>query len=57
MLSGRDRRLGREAAVYVGDMKGYQGPLIEISRNSGTIEVSGRQPPRYTAPLSHLVLM
>ena len=57
MLGGRDLRIGREAAVYVGPMKGYQGRLVEISRNVGTIECPGRQLPTYTAPLKHLVLM
>ena len=59
MLGGRgpDPRIGREAAVYVGHMKGYQGRLIEINRNSGKIECPGRQVPTYTAPLNCLVLM
>jgi hypothetical protein len=56
-LGGRDPRIGREAAVYVGQMKGYQGRLIEIGRDSGTIECPGRQLHTYTAPLRHLVLM
>lgn len=53
----RDSRIGREAAVYVGQLKGYQGRLVDIGRDSGTIECPGRQLPYYTAPLSHLVLM
>jgi hypothetical protein len=57
MLGGRDPRIGREAAVYVGQMKGYRGRLIEIGRNSGKIECPGRQLPTYTALLKHLVLM
>ena len=56
-LSGHDPRIGREAAVYVGHMKGYQGRLVDIGRNSGKIECPGRQLPTYTAPLNHLVLM
>ena len=31
MLGGHDLRIGREAAVYVGHMKGYQGQLVDIS--------------------------
>ena len=57
MLGGRDPRIGRDAAVYVGHMKGYQGRLIEIGGNIGTIEWPGRQPPKITVPLNHLVLM
>jgi hypothetical protein len=57
MLGGRDPRIGREAAVYVGQLKGYQGRLIEIGRNIGKIECPGRQFPTYTAPLKHLILM
>ena len=57
MLGGRDPRIGREAAVYVGHLKGYQGRLTEIGRDSGKIECPGRQFPTYTAPLKHLVLM
>jgi transcription elongation factor len=57
MLGGRDPRIGRVAAVYVGPMKGYQGRLIDIGRNSGTIECPGRQLPTYTTQLKHLVLM
>lgn len=56
-LGGRDPRIGRDAAVYVGHMKGYQGRLIDINRNSGKIECPGRQFSTYTAPLSYLVLM
>ena len=56
-LGGRDPRIGREAAVYVGHMKGYQGQLVEIGRNSGKIECPGHQLPTYKAPLKHLVLM
>lgn len=54
---GRDLRIGREAAIYVGPMKGYQGRLREIGGNFGKIECPGRQLPIYTAPLKHLVLM
>jgi hypothetical protein len=59
MLGGRgsDPRIGREAAVYVGHMKGYQGHLIDINRHSGKIECPGRQVPTYTTALKHLVLM
>lgn len=53
---GRDPRIGRYAAVYVGHLKGYQGRLIEINRITGTIECPGRQIP-ITAPLNHLVFM
>ena len=56
-LDGRDPRIGREAAVYIGHMKGYRGRLIEIGRESGKIECPGRQLPTYTALLKHLVLM
>jgi transcription elongation factor len=56
-LGGRDPRIGREVAVYVGQMKGYQGRLIEIGRTTGKIECSGRQFPIYTTLLKHLVLM
>ena len=57
-MPGRhDPRIGREAAVYVGPMKGYQGRLREIGGNFGKIECPGRQFPIYTAPLKHLVLM
>jgi hypothetical protein len=54
---GSDPRIGREAAVYVGHMKGYQGRLIEINRHSGKIECPGRHVPTYTTLLKHLVLM
>jgi len=60
MLGGsdpRDPRIGREAAVYVGQMKGYRGRLIEIGRNFGKVETPGRQQPFCTALLKHLVLM
>jgi ribosomal protein L24 len=57
MLGGRDPRIGREAAVYVGQMKGYQGRLVDINQNTGKIECPGRQFPIYMAPLCHLVLM
>jgi len=57
MLGGRDPRIGKEAAVYLGHLKGYQGRLTEIGRNTGKIECPGRHPPTYTAPLKHLVLM
>ena len=57
MLGGRDPRIGREAAVYVGPMKGWRGRLMEISRNIGKIECSGRTVPTCTVPLNHLVLM
>jgi hypothetical protein len=58
MLGGRDPRIGREAAVYVGHMKGYRGRLLEINRHSGKIECSGRsQVPTYTTLLKNLVLM
>ena len=53
----RDWRIGREAAVYVGHMKGYQGRLVEIGRNFGKIECPGRQLTTHTALLNHLVLM
>ena len=55
-LGGRDPRIGKEAAVIVGQLKGYQGRLIEINRDSGKIECPGRQVPT-TALLKHLVLM
>jgi hypothetical protein len=54
---GSDPRIGREAAVYVGPMKGYQGRLVDISRYHGKIECPGRQVSIYTALLQHLVLM
>ena len=57
ILGGRDPRIGREAAVYVGHMKGYQGRLRDIGRNTGTIECTGRHVPTYTTQLKHLVLM
>ena len=57
MLGGRDPRIGKQAAVYVGHMKGYQGRLTDIGRNTGTIEWPGRYPPKIAAPLRHLVLM
>jgi ribosomal protein L24 len=57
MLRGRDPRLGKQAAVYVGQMKGYQGRLIDIGRNVGTIEFTGRHPPQITEPLNRLVLL
>jgi hypothetical protein len=57
MLGGRDPRIGREAAVCAGQLKGYEGRLLDIGRDSGKIECSGRQPPYYTAPLKDLVLM
>ena len=57
MQSRRDSRIGREAAVYIGQMKGYRGLLLEIGPNFGKIECPGRQPPTFTAPLKHLVLM
>jgi hypothetical protein len=61
MLGGRnsDPRLGREAAVYVGHTKGFQGRLVGINRLTGTIECPGRQghAPFLTTPLMHLVLM
>lgn len=57
MLDGRDPRIGREAAVYVGEMKGYQGRLLEIGQTTGKIETIGRQFPTYTTLLKHLVLM
>ena len=56
-LGGRDPRIGKEAAVYVGEMKGYRGLLLEMGRDSGKIECPGRQPPTYTALLKYLVLM
>ena len=58
-MGGRvyDPRIGREAAVYVGQMKGYQGRLIEINQHTGKIECAGRQVPTYTTLLKHLVLM
>ena len=57
ILGGHDLRIGKEAAVYVGQLKGYQGRLIEIGQDTGKIECLGRHPPFYTAPLKHLVLM
>ena len=57
MLGGVDPRIGKEAALYVGQMKGYQGRLIDINRNFGKIECPGRQPPTFSAPLKHFVLM
>lgn len=57
MLGGRDPRIGREAAVYVGQMKGYYGRLTDIGRDSGTIECPGRQQPTYTTALKNLVFM
>jgi transcription elongation factor len=57
MLHGRDPRIGKEAAVCGGNLKGYQGRLIDIGRHSGTIEWIGRLPPKCTAPLKHLVLL
>ena len=57
MLGRRDPRIGREAAVYVGPMKGYQGRLIDIGRNFAKIECPGRQLPTYSAPLKYFVLM
>ena len=32
MLGGRDPQIGKEAAVYVGHMKGYQGDLLILVR-------------------------
>ena len=52
-----DPRIGRDAAVYVGQLKGLQGRLLEIGRNTGKIECPGRHPPNYTTMLKHLVLM
>jgi hypothetical protein len=43
--------------MYIGQMKGYRGLLREIGPNLGKIECPGRQPPTFTAPLKHLVLM
>lgn len=57
MIDGLDPRLGREAAVYVGQMKGYRGRLIEINRDYGKIEVPGCRLPTYTTLLKHLVFM
>jgi hypothetical protein len=57
ILGGRDPRIGKEAAVYVGQMKGYRGRLIEIGRNTGKIDCPGRQVPTHTELLKHLVLM
>ena len=61
MLGGprSDPRIGREAAVYVGHMKGFQGRLVDINRFTGKIECPGRQglAPFLTTPLEHLVLM
>ena len=57
MLGGHDPRLGKEAAVYVGEMKGYQGRLLEIGQTDGKIETLGRQFPTYTTRLKNLVLM
>lgn len=57
MLGGRDPRIGREAAVYVGHLKGYRGRLLEIGLHSGKIEVPMCHPPTRTVPLKHLVLM
>lgn len=56
-LRGRDPRIGKEAAVYVGHMKGYRGRLVDIGRDSGRIECPGRQLTIHTALLKHLVLM
>ena len=52
-----DPRIGKEAAVYIGPLKGYRGRLREIGANFGKIECPGRQLPIYTALLKHLVLM
>lgn len=57
MVGGRDSRIGKEAAVYVGQMKGYQGRLLEINRHSGKIEFPGGSQPTYTTLLKNLVLM
>ena len=59
MLGGRgsDPRIGRVAAVYVGQMKGYQGRLIEVNRDTGKIECPGRHVPTFTTSLKHLVFM
>ena len=57
MLGRCDPQIGREAAVYVAHIKGYQGQLVDISQNSGTIECPWHQLPRYMALLNHLILM
>jgi transcription elongation factor len=58
MVGGRDSRIGKEAAVYVGHMKGYQGRLLEINRHSGKIEFpGGSSQSTYTTLLKNLVLM
>lgn len=57
LKSQRDPRIGKEAAIYVGHMKGWQGNLVDINRNSARIEVPGRNPPFFTAPLGSVVLL
>ena len=57
MVGRHDSRIGKEAAVYVGHMKGYQGRLLEINRHSGKIEFPGGSQPTYMTLLKNLVLM
>jgi hypothetical protein len=54
MLGGVDPQKGKDAALYVGQMKGQ---LIDINQNIGKIECPGHQPPTFSAPLKHFVLM
>ena len=53
----RDPRIGKQAAVCVGHLKGYEGRLLDISRDKGTIELVGRQLNKYTASLNYFVLL
>ena len=60
IVGGRrsDPRIGREAVVYVGQMKGYQGRLVEINEHTGKIECPGRpMVPFIMTPLKDLILM
>ena len=40
-MSFRDQQIGKEAAVYVGRMKGWQGKLLNITEKFTMIECGG----------------
>lgn len=55
--SGRDPRVGKEAAIFAGHMKGWRGNLVAINREFATLECLGRQPPFFEAALKNVVLL
>ena len=50
-------RIGQYAAVISGQMKGWQGCLIQLTNMAATIECDGQYPPKIQGPLKDFVLI